>query len=397
MAPCTHERCVAISRQRRGVAIIYASVSMTLVVGFAAFTVDLSRARSARSELRAVSESAALNAANGLSDNTYVAKAQAAAADNKVDGSTATVLSANVVPGNWTGSTFTANGTPRNAVRVTAERVKSKGTGMNGVLAQALGWTMPDITGSTTVAITYQAPYQWAGLSSVDLSASNSSYKVTSYDSSNLPAGEQKTVVKSNGTVTVSGQANVNADIGYGSNANIGGSATVTGTVAQNANALAFPPGSQVANLSGVTPVYSATTDLTVNTNQTLPGGTYVIKNCNVSNCTLNFTGPTTIVLTGNFNASTVSFNTYNNLPANLKIIATVPGTAINITNPTATLNADFYAPQSNFSYSSAAGYGALRGRGVFNTLNASGAGAQLWYDRALTASSLSKKAVIVQ
>lgn len=370
---------------------------MSLVIAFAALTVDVSRARAAKSELRAVSESAALNAANGLADNTYVAKAQAAAGDNRVDGSVGTVLAANVLPGNWTGSSFVANGTPRNAVRVVAERVKSKGTGMTSIISQALGWSMPDISGSTTVALINQAPYQWAGLSNTNLSASSPSFKVTSFDSSNLPAGEQKTKVQSNGTVTVSGQANINADIGYGSNANIGGAATVTGTVTQNAQTLAYPPGSQVANLSGVTPVYATTYDLNVNTNQTLPGGTYVIKNCNVSNCSITFTGPATIVMTGNFTANTIAFNTYNNLPANLKIIATVAGTAINITNPTATLNADFYAPDSNFSFSSAAGNGILRGRGVFKTLNASGAGAQLWYDRSLTTSSLSKKAVIVQ
>lgn len=396
MASCIHVHGCGVSRQRRGVAMIYAAMSMTMVIGFAAFTVDLSRARSAKSELRAVSESAALNAANGLSDNTYIAKAQAAAAENKVDGSAASVLSANVIPGNWTGTTFTANGTPRNAVRVTAERVNSKGTGMNGVLAQALGWTMPDITGSTTVALVNQAPYEWVGLNSVNLAASNSSFKVTSYDSTNLPAGEQKTKVKSNGTVTVTGAANINADIGYGTNANVSGSATVAGTVTQNAQTLTYPSGSQVANLSGVTPVYAATTDLSINSSMTLAGGTYVIKNCNISNCNITFTGAATIVLTGNLNLSGMSFTTYNGSPTNLKFIATVAGTAINITNPAATMNADFYAPESTFSLS-AASANALRGRGVFKSMNVAGAGASMWYDRSLTASSLSKKAVIVQ
>jgi Putative Tad-like Flp pilus-assembly len=375
--------------------MLYSGIGMTALFGMCVLTLDLGRARSAKGELQAAADAAALNAANGLADGTFAAKAVAAAGENKVDGTPVAPTWLTTTPGNWSNDAFTANANPRNAVRVQIERSAAKNNKLSGILVQGLGLTMPDVKAVGTVALINQAPYEWVGLDNTNLTASNNAFKVSSYDATNPGAGEARTTIQSNGNVTVNGPATINAHLKYGNNAQVDPAATVLGAVTQS-NATTYPPGSQVANLTGVTPVYSTTYDLNVNSAMTLPGGVYVVKNCNVTNASLTFTGPATIVLTGNLNMSGVSIFTPGNRPSNLKFIATVPGTSINITNPAATIYADFYAPGSTFNYTSAAGAKDVRGRGVFKTLTASGAGASLWYDRSLTAASLSKKAVLV-
>jgi hypothetical protein len=113
-------------------------------------------------------------------------------------------------------------------------------------------------------------------------------------------------------------------------------------------------------------------------------------------NCNVTFTGPTTIVVTGNVNMSNVGFTTASNLPSNLKFITTTPGSTFNISNLTKTLYADLYMPDTTFSLSAPAGYYGMRGRGVFKSMSVTGTDASLWYDRSLTNSSMSKRAVLV-
>lgn len=377
--------------------MVYFASSLTIIFGFAAFCVDLSRVRAAKSELQAATDAGALNGANGLADSTYVAKVQAAAAENKCDGVSVSITSSQITPGNWNNSVFTANGSPRNALRVIGERSTALGNVIACPFANALGLPSPAIRTTTIVALINQADYEWVGRDQVNLNGGSTSFKVTAFDATNPAAAETKTTVKSDGTITISGASTINADVKYGSNANIDGAATISGTVSQFTQTSTYPPGSQVANLNGVTPVYSTTYDLNVSSHQTLPGGVYVVKNVNVSNCNVTFTGPATIVATGNLNINNVGFTTSSNLPANLKIISTTAGSAININNLTKTMYADFYAPDATFSLSAPSGYYGLRGRGVFKTMNVSGTGASLWYDRSLTASSLSKRAVVVR
>lgn len=382
---------------RRGLTFIYCTVSMTVLIGFVAFCVDFSRVRTAKSELQAAADAAAFNGANGLIDGTYYAKAAAVASENQCDGIAVTLAPADVTAGNWTNSTFTANGSPRNAIRVSVVRGTSSNNAVSTPFANALGLPTPSIHASTIVALVSQADYEWVGRNSVTLSGGSSAFKVTAFDATNPGAVETKTTLQSAGSVTINGASTINADVRYGTTSNINAAASIAGSVSQLSTTPVYPPGSQVANLNGVTPVYSTTYDLTVNTNQTLPGGTYVVKNVNVSNCNLTFTGPATIVVTGNINMASVGFTTASNLPSNLKFITTTPGTTFNISNLTKTMYADFYMPDTDFSLSAPAGYYGIRGRGVFKTMNISGDNASLWYDRSLTNSSMSKRAVLVR
>jgi hypothetical protein len=382
---------------RRGFTIVYSTASLTLQVGFAAFCIDISRVRTAKAELQAAADAAALNGANGLSDNTYFSKAAAVAGENRCDGTAVTLAVADVTPGNWNNTAFTANGMPRNALRVIASRTKAGNNLVSTPFANALGLPSPDLRATSIVALVNQADYEWVGRESVSFSGGNAATRITAYDATNAGAAESETTIKSNGGITITGSSTINGDIRYGTNASVSGGTNLSGSVTQLPSTLQYPSGSQVANLNGVTPVFSATYDLTVTTSQTLPGGVYVVKNVNVINCNVTFTGPATIVCTGNLNMMNVGFTTSGNRPANLRIITTGTNSQINISNLTKTLYADFYAPDSTFNLSAADGYYGLRGRGVFKSMNASGPGASLWYDRSLTSSSLSRRPVLVK
>lgn len=388
-------RSASYAYRRRGFTLAYSTVSITILMGFAAFCFDISRVRTAKAELQAAADAAALNGANGILDGTYLSKAAEVASENRCDGNIVTLSASDVIPGNWTNNTFTANGTPRNALKVIASRTKAGNNVVTTPFANALGLPSPDLRATSIVALVNQADYEWVGINSVNLNGGSSAFRVTGYNATNPAAAETETTVKSNGAITVAGSGTINADIRYGTSASVSG-ATVTGSVTQLGQTLNYPSGSQVANINGVTPVYATTYDLNVMTNQVLPGGVYVVKNVNVANCNVTFTGPATIVCTGNLNFNTVGFTTPSNLPANLKIITTSPSTSINITNLTKTLYADFYAPDTTFNLSAAAGTYGMRGRGVFKSMSVSGAGASLWYDTSLTNSSMSKRPVLV-
>lgn len=112
------------------------AAAMSVLALFAAFAFDMSRLRSAKGELQAAADAAAMNGANGLADGTYLAKAQAAAADNYCDGTSVSIAAANVTVGNWTSATFTANGLA--AQRDPRDRLSNDGRRQPGELLRRL-------------------------------------------------------------------------------------------------------------------------------------------------------------------------------------------------------------------------------------------------------------------
>lgn len=371
---------------------------MVALAGMGALAFDMSRLRTAKGELQAAADSAALNAANGLGDSTYFAKAQAVASQNKCDGVAITLLAANVTPGNWSGSSFVANGTPRNAVKVVASRTTAGSNPIQSYMANLIGKPAADVQARSTVALVKQTAYEWTGINSTSITAGNNQFKVTSYDATNATAPAMTTALRSGGAVTINGPAQINADVRYGTSATIAPTATVNGSIAQISTAQTFPPGTQVANISG-TPVFQSTYDQYVASSMTLGGGTYVVRNFTIANCAITFSGPTTIIFDGNASFTNCAITTYGNLPANLKLISSGTNTSITCTNLTKAMTADFYAPGSTFTLNAASGYYGLNGRGVFKTMtvNGTGANASLNYDRSLSTASLSQKAVVVE
>src|SRR5450432_1374184 len=112
-----------------GSVMIYLIVALATLLLFSSLAVDLGRAQLAKTELRRAADAAARYGAQGFANNSVVANAIAAAADNKVDGTTQVLQSGDVTVGFWSGGSFKTSGGGTSAVRVTAKRVNSRGTG----------------------------------------------------------------------------------------------------------------------------------------------------------------------------------------------------------------------------------------------------------------------------
>ena len=100
-------------RHRRGTALVYATIFMSLAIGLAAFSVDVGRVMSAKSELQGTTDAAARYAASAMrtmSGTTSAAGANASAvfAQNKVDGTVAPFdPNTDLTLGVWTPATRT--------------------------------------------------------------------------------------------------------------------------------------------------------------------------------------------------------------------------------------------------------------------------------------------------
>ncbi len=119
-----------------------------MLVGMCSFGVDYARVQLAKTELMRAADTAARYAANGVADGTYLAKAQAAASDNTVDGTTVSLQSSDVELGTWNSTTkvFTTGGASPSAIRVTARRTQARGNPINTTFAAILGRTSADVT-----------------------------------------------------------------------------------------------------------------------------------------------------------------------------------------------------------------------------------------------------------
>jgi Flp pilus assembly protein TadG len=118
--------------RRRGMSLIYITAAVVVMMAFASLGVDLGRVQMAKTELQRGADAAARYGAQGLSVGSTRARdnAIAVAAQNMADGAAITLTNQDVQTGYWnsTTKTFTANGSPRNAVRVSARR-----TGANAI------------------------------------------------------------------------------------------------------------------------------------------------------------------------------------------------------------------------------------------------------------------------
>jgi hypothetical protein len=365
---------------RRGMTLLYIGIALPTLALLVSLAVDFGRVQVAKEELHRLADAAALDAAQGVSDGTWLAKAQTSASNNPVDGQKFVLPSSDVVLGNWTSSTFTAGGSPQNAVEVIANKTATGGNGVPLLFGSLLGENMCDVH-ATAIAVSLPGAtgsYGLVGVASISLSngATTDSYNsaVGAYSAAGATANGS---VASNGTITVSGNAttvNGNAFAGISSDVAITGAPTITGATGNVESTMNY------AAPTGPTGSYTNYGNQSVSSGTNyLPGGTYEVDNFNMTGGAAIFTGAATVYVNGTFTASGGSIQAYNGLPGNIKFIV-LNNNSVTFSG-TASMEADMYAPGCNATISGSA---AIFGRMVCNSINVNGG--SIHYDTSLTA-----------
>jgi Flp pilus assembly protein TadG len=310
-----------VRRCRRGSALLYVTMTMTVMIAFVALGVDWGRVQLVKTELQTTADAAARYAASGVLTSAATARDRAIAsgAENTANGSAVVLTAADVVTGNWNTATFafTANGTPRNAVQVTARRAASRGT------ALSLPWAglVPGVDNTVDVsasATAYAEAETYKGFIGYDSFAAKNNAVGASYNSSvdtdpTSSSAAANGMFGTNGIMEAKNNSVVRGNLYLGP-AGVNDGLGVTGSTPRLASPIPKPtvptwnPG---VNPGAVPQAYSVAT-------ATLPGGTYWFTSLSVSN-SLSFTGPATVYVNGDvtLNGKLIASG---EIPANLRI-----------------------------------------------------------------------------
>jgi Flp pilus assembly protein TadG len=376
-------------RKLRGAVLVYVTVAMVAFTGLVCLTVDLGHARAAKTELQGAVDAAARYAAFGISDATATARATAIAAQNTVDGTPLVLQSGDVVVGTWNGSAFSPGGSFPNAVCVTGVRSAARSNAVRAYFGGLIGVQSSNIQAKATV-LCIDPTFGIVGINSVKVggqaivagyysAAGANSYNTAPYSGT----------VSSNGTITVGGGATISGDLKLGPAGSYSGNLTsITGTIKTLTSPLSYPNASlgtaATVNNNANIPVsfIDGSRNISLSSSQTLnlPGGTYYLNNISTtSGSSLNFSGPTTLYLTGSLSLTGRSLIGDQNIPSHLQIyMCSSSGMSI---NGNGGLYAQVYAPQSPVNFS---GGGLFAGTLVASTIDDTG-GASIYYDRSGT------------
>ncbi len=136
----------------RGSSLTMTAIGMVMALGICALAIDMGNAYVLQNKLQSSADSAALAAAGELPDeNEAIYQATQYAVKNLDPSVHGTALDpAEIVPGNWnrTGRTFTAAGTPVNAVQLTVRRSQANGNPLRTFFGSILGISEVDISAS---------------------------------------------------------------------------------------------------------------------------------------------------------------------------------------------------------------------------------------------------------
>ncbi len=139
----------ALLRDERGSAMMLFAFFLMVGAGFAAIAIDGGYLYSLKSRLQTAADAAVLVAVSELPDTDEARTAAIVmAGKNMPTGEHGAVLAdADVVTGNWDSGTrtFTAGGTPLNAVRVVTRRSQANGNAAGLFFARALGFNQVDV------------------------------------------------------------------------------------------------------------------------------------------------------------------------------------------------------------------------------------------------------------
>lgn len=143
MRPIDETRAV----RRRGATLVYAAIALTATTALASLAVDYGRAQLVKTQLQTAADAAARHAVGGLADDTWLSRAQQAAAENGADGTAVILQAGDVQTGAWDSQSgvFTPGATPANALRVTARRSASRGDAVPTVFGALFGRAGVDV------------------------------------------------------------------------------------------------------------------------------------------------------------------------------------------------------------------------------------------------------------
>jgi hypothetical protein len=359
-------KTVGTKKHGRGVTVIWAVIALTAITAIVSLAVDLGRVELVKTQLQRVADAAARYGAQGLEAGNAVTYAQASAAEQTVNGSSYSLLSGDIVTGNWSGSAFTAGGTPSNAVKVTAVCTAARGNAVTLFFGRVVGQATCDVHATSVASYSDNATGGFIGLSS--FTVKNNTF-VGSYNSSNttLPthAGAgNKGLVGSNGNVISGNNDLLQGDVLLGPAGSVSGFSISGATTTQSTPiaAPAMPAWSPGTNPGSIPSSY------TVSSSVTLPHGTYWFTSLTIPQSgTLSFDGPSTVYVNGSVDLLG-SIIAYGSVPSNLKIYQYGsntfgdPGGSANVT----TIIADVVAPNANFIEKNVVYF---YGRGFFSSI----------------------------
>ncbi len=373
---------------RRGSALIYITIVITVIVAFCSLAVDLGRVQVAKTELRRAVDAAVRYGASGLSSGATTATqyAKDAAQENRVDGNALVLNTSDISFVYWNSQprTYTTlpNATGANGLRISARYTVPL------LFAKVIGKSSCDVTAE---AIAVSAPIRGiVGLNGITI---KNATLIAGYNSSvdpnpNAGTATAGALVGSNGAI-VGGAANVLSGqlyLGPSAPAPVGvtviGSTTILPAPIDVPQLPAWAPGSNPAGIGS---------NYTNNSSTPLPAGTYWFTKLNVR-ALLTFSGPATVYINGDVDLQN-SIAGAGNIPANLRIYQYGSHTFGDSGTNNISITADLLGPGSDFVLKNQIDF---RGRMLFNTITLKNTGA-MFYDTSLGSSSTGQMVMTVK
>lgn len=354
-------------RARRGSSLLWVTTFGLPIIGMLSLALDVSRVQYAKRELQDAVDAAARYGVTGLSDGTAAAKAIAAAAENKFNGQGLILTSSDITVGKYDSNTrtFTANGSPSNALRIRINKNSGRNVsmvlgqliGMGGVRLSAESYAFDKNAGATAAATPAGAVKGFIGVNWFNF---NGPTNVRAWDSStNTVLGTSAWAA-----VQTKGSANLNnvtiqGELQSPYNPTNNGSTITKGVTSLPAGFGTYtmptaPAGAtNLGNYNG--PASSS---------QTFGAGVYRFDSFNVPlGKTVTFSGAAEIYVNGSINIAGV-INTSGNIPSNLKIYNTSGG-GVDIGASATPIYAEIYAPSSPFNLNTRTFYGSVTATGI--------------------------------
>ena len=358
--------------QRRGYVLVWTAIVMAVLLGLTSLSVDFARVQLVKTQLRRAVDAAARYGATGLSSGNAVAWAQAAAADNSVNGSPLILESSDVQSGNWSNGTFTANVVPANGLKITASLSAARGNAIPLLFGKAIGMGTCDVHANCTAFYVNNPPGGIVGYGSIQVQNNTlfASYNSLVNTNPTPNSASSNAVVGSNGTFDGGNNGIIKGNAFIGPSGSLTGFSLTGHQVTQTLTQPTLPTWAPGLNPGAVPPVF------VVASNISLPGGTYWFNSLTITTGSLTFTGPAVVSVNGpcDINGGLYAANL---IPANLRFYQygnnTFGESSTNIMN----VVADIWAPNADFIMKN---NGTFRGRAYFHSFTAKN-NAQVYYD----------------